>query len=114
MYCRLQLPSNAPPSFRGTAVKHTYLLVASIRFAGSPLAMQLLTQHLSLDLSRRGGSTRGSLLTLSSPPLPKPSRGQQPPSPPSEQTAEAKTPVLVLPLQVRFLSCKPHPAFHEE
>lgn len=78
------------------------MLLATIRFSGSPAAMQLLTQHLSLDQFRRGAG--GNFLRLSVGKLDlgagKLGRVSQA-EPPSEQIAVAKVPILVLPTQVQ-------------
>jgi hypothetical protein len=81
--------------------RYGYVLLASVIFSGSPAAMQLLTQHLSLDQFRRASG--GNLLRLSVGKLDQGAgrviRGSVA-EPPLEQTAVAKVPILLLPFQV--------------
>ena len=77
------------------------MLLATIRFSGSPAAMQTLTQHLSLDHFRR--ASQGNLLRLSLGKVDRGSggaRGGSKADTPTEQTAVAKVPILLLPHQV--------------
>lgn len=92
---RMALPEWLPPSFKGSAARFTFNILASIKFTSSPAGMKLLTQHLSIDANNR--PSRGSLLTIPGRKGPKSKLLQEIAI---EQTASASLPVLIHPFQV--------------
>lgn len=100
LLCRLPLPDWLPPSYKGVSARYGHQLKATVKFTGTPTAMQQLTKHLSLDVSRRVGG--GSLLRLATNPSQARSAmlGRKEPAVAAELTADAKVALLVLPNQV--------------